>query len=269
GRCHVEHGPRLARERAAVAVELLVGPPVAGREGKVGRTRGGGGDRGDEQDDARCGAAEHQWRRRLFPLPATLTAAVAECGPTAIVTLAEPERRPRSRPCTRSFSAVPPLSVTSAIIPPNPADTAPLSLWPVMTWIALPSLSRTRLLLPLVANFPAGMRRRARPPARADRRRELRAARRAAARPARARGRPNSRRTARPPPPPPHRAARACPPHPPPLYARPTCRRAACCRSSRSRWRPRAAAAPTRRARRPPPRPSPRGPASTITRRTT
>src|SRR5207249_2241465 len=36
GRRHVEHGPRLARERAAVAVELLVGPPVAGREGKVG-----------------------------------------------------------------------------------------------------------------------------------------------------------------------------------------------------------------------------------------
>src|SRR5207244_11448975 len=56
GRCRVEHGPRLARERAAVAVELLVGPPVAGREGEVGPTRRSGGDRGDEQDDARCGA---------------------------------------------------------------------------------------------------------------------------------------------------------------------------------------------------------------------
>src|SRR5437773_2538172 len=94
-----------------------------------------------------------------------------------------------------------------------------------------------------------------RPPARADRRRELRAARRPP---------PPGH-----PPPPPHRAARACDPQPPPLASRPTCRRAACCRSSRSRWRPRAAAAPTRRARRPPPRPSPRGRASTITRRTT
>src|SRR5947207_8297387 len=164
GRRRVEHGPRLARERAAVAVELLVGPPVAGRGGEVGPTRRGVGDRGDEQDDARCGAAEHQWRRRLFPLPPTLTAAVAECGPTAIVTLAEPERRPISRPCTRSFSAVPPLLLAHVIVPPNPADTASLPYWPVTTWIALPSLSWTWLRLPLVRNFPAGMRRRARSP---------------------------------------------------------------------------------------------------------
>src|SRR5947207_7955716 len=163
----VEHGPRLARERPALIVQLLVRPPVAGLEGKVVPVAGGsGGGRSDQQGDARCGGAEHHWRRRLFPLPCTVTAAVAECGPTAIVTLAEPERRPRSRPCTRSFNAVPPLSLTSVTIPPNPADTAPLSLWPAKTWIAVPSVSRIWVLLPLVRNRPARARSRTRSPSR-------------------------------------------------------------------------------------------------------
>src|SRR5204863_9385906 len=75
GRRRVEHGPRLARERAAVAVELLVGPPVAGREGEIGgraRVAAGRGAREQREEQAEEPGRRRSHRKARLP-PVALT----------------------------------------------------------------------------------------------------------------------------------------------------------------------------------------------------
>src|SRR5204863_1521020 len=83
GRRRVEHGPRLARERAAVAVELLVGPPVAGREGEVSERARVAAARGaceQEEPEEPVRRPSHR-KARLPPVPLTTIARVASTTP--------------------------------------------------------------------------------------------------------------------------------------------------------------------------------------------